>query len=75
MAGRVAGAMKHFEFESSYRILLAVSPVMIDRRRGFEDNPQRRPLRARNADPRWLLGQCLIHELVAFVQADLGGRL
>ena len=71
----MAGAMKYFEFEFAYRVLFAVSPIVIDRRRLFKSETECRPLRAGDADPRWLFRERLIHELVAFVQADLCLRL
>ena len=62
--------MKHFEFEFAYRKFFAVSPVVIHWRRFFKSETECRPLRARNADPRGLFGQCSIHELVALVQVN-----
>ena len=49
--------------------------MMIDRRRLLECKPKHRPLRARNSNPRRLLRQRLVNELVAFMQADLCVRL
>ena len=75
VAGRVTGAVPHFELELADVILLTIDPIMIDWWRLFESKSVRRPLRARNADPRGLLGQCLVHEFVTVVQADLRVRL
>jgi hypothetical protein len=48
---------------------------MIDWRRLLESKPERRPLRTWNTDPRRLLRQRLVHELVTFVQIDFRVRL
>src|SRR5215216_4240578 len=67
--------MKYFEFEFADWILLAVSPIVNDRWWFFKSKAERRPLRARNADPRGLFRQRSIHELVALVQVNFGRRL
>src|ERR1700752_2101825 len=44
---------------------------MINFRRRFKSESQYCPLRSWDTNPRRLLGQCLVHKLVAFMQTDL----
>jgi len=75
VTGRVSRTVKHFEFKLTNGVFITVSPMMIDWRRLLESKPERRPLRSWNTNPRRLLRQRLVHELVAFVQVDFRVRL
>src|SRR5687767_15070284 len=63
--------MPHLKLQFAHFANLTIAPIMINRRWWFKREAQRRPLRARNADPRGLFRQRAIHELVALVQTDL----
>jgi hypothetical protein len=47
----VTRTVQHLKLQRTDWVLLSVSPIVINRRRGLKSKAERCPLRARNTDP------------------------